>query len=88
MATMSKHMVVSQIRGTLFRGPYNKDYSILGSILGSPYFGKLPYHVKLQRARSSLIKGSACARVAPHIRVFVRISASRAGICRRGFPKP
>ena len=24
------------------RGPYNKDYSILGSILGSPYFGKLP----------------------------------------------
>ena len=24
-------------------GPYNKDYSILGSILGSPYLGKLPY---------------------------------------------
>ena len=23
-------------------GP-NKDYSILGSILGSPYFGKLPF---------------------------------------------
>ena len=23
-------------------GPHNKDYSILGSILGSPYFGKLP----------------------------------------------
>ena len=33
---------VSQFRGTLFRGPYNKDYSILGSILGSPDFGKLP----------------------------------------------
>ena len=27
----------------LFGVPYNKDYSILGSILGSPYFGKLPY---------------------------------------------
>ena len=27
----------------LFGGPYNKDSSILGSILGSPYFGKLPY---------------------------------------------
>ena len=27
----------------LFGGPHNKDYSILGSILGSPYFGKLPY---------------------------------------------
>ena len=23
--------------------PYNKDYSILGSILGYPNFGKLPY---------------------------------------------
>ena len=33
------------LAGTLFRGPYNKDYSILGSILGSPYFGKLPYPV-------------------------------------------
>ena len=22
---------------------YNKDYHILGSILGSPYFGKQPY---------------------------------------------
>ena len=35
-------MLVSQIRGTLCRDPFNKDYSILGSILGSPYFGKLP----------------------------------------------
>ena len=25
------------------RGPTNKDYSILVSILGSPYFGKLPF---------------------------------------------
>ena len=29
--------------GTFFGGPHNKDYSILGSILGSPYFGKLPF---------------------------------------------
>ena len=36
-------MEVPKIRGTLFGGPNNKDYSILGSILGSPYFGKLPY---------------------------------------------
>ena len=28
--------------GVLFGGPYNKDYNILGSILGFPYFGKLP----------------------------------------------
>ena len=28
--------------GVPFWGPYNKDYSILGSILGCPNFGKLP----------------------------------------------
>ena len=33
---------VSQITGTFLGGPHNKDYSILGSILGSPHFGKLP----------------------------------------------
>ena len=26
-----------------FGGPYNKDYNMLVSILGSPYLGKLPY---------------------------------------------
>ena len=25
----------------------SKDYSILGSILGSPYFGKLPYLIMI-----------------------------------------
>ena len=34
-----------KIRGTLFWNPHNKDYSILGSILGTPYFGKLPFRV-------------------------------------------
>ena len=29
--------------GVPFWGPHNKDYNILGSILGFPYFGKLPY---------------------------------------------
>ena len=38
------HVEVSQNQGYLIGGPYNKDYSILGSILGSPYFGKLPCH--------------------------------------------
>ena len=32
-----------KIRGALLGGPYNKDYSILRSILRSPYLGKLPY---------------------------------------------
>ena len=26
--------------GYIFGGPNNKDYGMLGSILGSPYFGK------------------------------------------------
>ena len=39
--------------GTLFGGPQNKDYSILGSILGSPYFGKLP----CMRVGDFIIKG-------------------------------
>ena len=30
--------------GVPFWGSHNKDYSILGSILGPPYFGKLAYH--------------------------------------------
>ena len=34
---------VSQNQGYHFGGPHNKDSRILGSILGSPYFGKLPY---------------------------------------------
>ena len=38
-------MGVSQNWGYHFGGPCNKDYSILGSILGSPYFGKLPNQV-------------------------------------------
>ena len=33
---------VSQNWGYLFEGPNNKDYSILVSILGFPYFEKLP----------------------------------------------
>ena len=35
-------MGVSQDRGIMLGGPHNKDCSIWGSILGSPYFGKLP----------------------------------------------
>ena len=34
---------VSLNYGYLSAGPHNKDYSILGFILGSPYFEKLPY---------------------------------------------
>ena len=36
-------MGVSQNQGYLFGVPNDKDYSIFGATLGSPYFGKLPY---------------------------------------------
>ena len=39
------------------RGPYNKDYSILGSILGSLNFGKLPYiYIYIHRVRLKQIE--------------------------------
>ena len=38
-----RYLGVSQNLGYQFRGPHIKDYSILGSILGSPYLGKLPF---------------------------------------------
>ena len=36
-------MEVSPNQGYLCGGPYDKDYSILGSVAGSIFFGKLPY---------------------------------------------
>ena len=36
-------MGISQDKGCHFGGPHNKDYSILGSICGSSYCGKLTY---------------------------------------------
>ena len=35
-------MVVSPNWWYLFGGPYNKDHSILGSMLGSPLFRQIP----------------------------------------------
>ena len=36
----SLYLGISQNKGYRFEGSHNKDYSILGSILGSPYFGR------------------------------------------------
>ena len=47
-----------KIGGTFFGGSHNKDYSILGSILGSPYFGKLPYLCIRREMR--MLKRYAC----------------------------
>ena len=39
-------MEVPQNKGYLLGGPHNKDYSVLGGVLGFPYFGKLPFRVQ------------------------------------------
>ena len=46
-------MGVSQNWGYLLGGPYNKEHRILESILGSPYFGKLPSLPSIRRRKSS-----------------------------------
>ena len=57
-----------KIRGTFLGNPQNKDDSIFGSILRSPYFGKLPYGI--------LGLGTADARPKPH--VLLRPDSTRA----------
>ena len=42
MDTTIQGLGFPKIKGTLYGGPYNKDYSILVSILGSSSLGKLP----------------------------------------------
>ena len=42
------------MRGTTFGGPNHKDYSILGSKLGSPHFGKLPNGFRVESSTLNL----------------------------------
>ena len=42
------------MRGIILGGPYSKDYSILGSILGSSYVGKLSICWMLRLANACL----------------------------------
>ena len=52
-----------KIRGTVFGDPYNKDYNILGSMLGFPYFGKVPFS-GLRKCVKRVIQGYiGCYRV-------------------------
>ena len=45
---LTMNMGFPKIRGTLLGGPHDKDCIIWGTILGSPYIGKLP-HVQAGR---------------------------------------
>ena len=46
-----------KIWGNLFGGPHNKDCTIFGSILGSPYCGKLPLMLRQDSSQSSTPAG-------------------------------
>ena len=55
-----------KIRIGHFERPNNKDYSILGSMLGSLYFGKLPYTDNITKyssfcSRMQVTAASFCA---------------------------
>ena len=54
-----------KIKGYHVGGPHIKDYSILGSILGSPHFGKLTYTVRI----SSCVYVYMCIYTYTHIHV-------------------
>ena len=45
VATILAILGFAKIGGYLFGSPHTKDYSTWGSMLGSPYFGKLPNYV-------------------------------------------
>ena len=49
------------MRGYLFGVPHNQDYNILGSILGSPYLGKLPFTMLLLSLVCVAFHPEACA---------------------------
>ena len=57
-----------KIRGTIW-GPNNKDSSTWGSILASPYFGKLPVKAHTSKERRGC-KFTACAKSCQDTRVY------------------
>ena len=58
-------MRVSQDNGYLFEGSYDKDESMMGSLLKSPFLRKLPHNVQgiLDLARVAAAILTACAKV-------------------------
>ena len=60
------NMGISQNYGYLLGGPHNKDYSMLGSTLGSPCFGKLPHTLawfNISYMLCTLARGALIVRV-------------------------
>ena len=71
-------MGVSQNKGYLVGGvPHNKDHNMLGSILGSPCFWKLPYTITLKTFRyEGMIK--SCRDVWGASKVRFKVQAFKA----------
>ena len=73
-----------KIRGYHFGGPHNEDYCAWGSILGSPYFGKLPgWIMKPKEIEASTVRNyrglgfSASGYSQPHLFSSIRQHISR-----------
>ena len=70
------YMGVSEIRGTLFWGPYNKAPTIQGTILGFPIFGNFHFGQPPIEARpnTQVIPFSAAPYKTPHLPAAPTIS--------------
>ena len=65
------YLGVSQNSGTVLGVPILRIFTIFGSILGSPYFGKLPFHCKSARACNGiLLRRQLCTTLHCGIRGF------------------
>ena len=68
--------------GVPFLGAHNKDYGILGSILGSPYLGKLPFTDAQHTSRSACFLASSFSWTEQRICQVPRRIAWNAGYCQ------
>ena len=74
-----------KIMGTLLGGPHSKDHNILGSILESPYFGKLPYPCYVNLMPSSLAASQSFGRKSlQNDTLLCGVSASWKGMGNQG----
>ena len=58
------------MKGTLLRVPYTEDYNTLGSILESPYLGKLP-NWDLGQAQGLVVDTTVAQNLENHLEPLV-----------------
>ena len=69
-----------QVRATFLGGPYNKDYSISGSVFGSPCLWKLPKQVPFTALCSMFVFGGDLRPRDPSVLVCVYDFATPRGL--------